>query len=61
MTGALTTADLFRTFAAAEVALGPVATMSDANIERHEGQSAWPGHRFGHPLTHDYRALQMAG
>src|SRR6185436_1799469 len=34
MTGALTTADLFRTFPAAEVAPGPVATMSGANIER---------------------------
>jgi outer membrane receptor protein involved in Fe transport len=33
-TGALTTADLFRTFPAAEVAPGPVATMSGANIER---------------------------
>jgi iron complex outermembrane receptor protein len=34
MTGALTTADLFRTFPAANVAAGPVATMSGANIER---------------------------
>src|SRR5262245_4644630 len=34
MTGALTTADLFRTFPAANVAPGPVATMSGANIER---------------------------
>ena len=34
MTGALTTADLFRSFPAAEVAPGPVATMSGANIER---------------------------
>ena len=34
MTGALTTADLFRTFPAAEVSPGPVATMSGANIER---------------------------
>ena len=33
-TGALTTADLFRTFPAANVAPGPVATMSGANIER---------------------------
>jgi len=32
--GALTTADLFRTFPAANVAPGPVATMSGANIER---------------------------
>src|SRR5215470_19256749 len=34
MTGALNTADLFRTFPAANVAPGPVATMSGANIER---------------------------
>ena len=34
MTGALTTADLFRTFPAANVAPGPVATMSGANIDR---------------------------
>ena len=34
MSGALTTADLFRTFPAANVAPGPVATMSGANIER---------------------------
>src|SRR5258705_3256120 len=34
MTGALTTADLFRTSPAANVAAGPVATMSGANIER---------------------------
>ncbi|HUR58443.1 MAG TPA: Plug domain-containing protein, partial [Opitutaceae bacterium] len=34
MTGALTTADLFRTFPAANVAPGPVATQSGANIER---------------------------
>jgi outer membrane receptor protein involved in Fe transport len=33
-TGALTTADLFRTFPAANVAPGPVATMSGANIDR---------------------------
>src|SRR5262245_16706505 len=33
-TGALTTADLFRTFPAANVAPGPIATMSGANIER---------------------------
>src|SRR5688500_2179053 len=33
-TGALTTADLFRSFPAANVAPGPVATMSGANIER---------------------------
>ncbi len=32
--GALTTADLFRTFPAANVAPGPVATMSGANIDR---------------------------
>jgi len=34
MTGALTTADLFRTFPAAEVGPGPIATQSGANIER---------------------------
>jgi iron complex outermembrane receptor protein len=34
MTGALTTSDLFRTVPAANVAPGPVATMSGANIER---------------------------
>ncbi len=34
VSGALTTADLFRTFPAANVAPGPVATMSGANIER---------------------------
>jgi outer membrane receptor protein involved in Fe transport len=34
MTGALTTADLFRTFPAANVSPGPVATMSGANIDR---------------------------
>src|SRR5215831_10197013 len=34
MTGAVTTAELFRTVPAATVAPGPVATMSGANIER---------------------------
>jgi len=34
MTGAVTTAELFRTVPAANVAPGPVATMSGANIER---------------------------
>jgi iron complex outermembrane receptor protein len=34
MTGALTTADLFRSFPAAEVGPGPIATQSGANIER---------------------------
>jgi outer membrane receptor protein involved in Fe transport len=34
MTGSLTTSDLFRTVPAANVAPGPVATMSGANIER---------------------------
>src|SRR5262249_50958138 len=34
MTGALNTAELFRTVPAANVAPGPVATMSGANIER---------------------------
>ena len=34
MTGALTTSELFRTFPAANVSPGPVATMSGANIER---------------------------
>ena len=33
-TGALTTADLFRSFPAANVSPGPVATQSGANIER---------------------------
>jgi iron complex outermembrane receptor protein len=34
MTGALTTADLFRSFPAANVGPGPIATQSGANIER---------------------------
>src|ERR1700704_99054 len=34
MTGALTTADLFRTFPAANVSPGPVATNGGGNIER---------------------------
>jgi len=33
-TGALTTADLFRTIPAANVSPGPVATQSGANLER---------------------------
>ena len=62
MTGALTTADLFRTFPAANVAPGSGRDhVGREHRTRHQGEPARPRHRQRHPVADDDRRHAVPG